>query len=93
MDYLEVVQKFINSREFFTYHGFVLSGLWVLLSSLAILLKKVNLKLHVLLFIVIDATTIFFAGAALWRVSSNFPTFSDWTLLKKAHVIGGNFIN
>lgn len=92
MDILQEVQNFINSKDFWLYHGFVLSGLWVLLSALAIMLKKINTQLHVLLFILIDATTIFFAGAALWRVSSSFSQFNEWPLLKKAHVSAGTYI-
>lgn len=93
MDILQEVQTFINSKDFWIYHGFVLSGMWVFLSALAILLKKVNTQLHVLLFILIDAITVFFAGAALWRVSASFHLFNEWPLLKKAHVCAGSSIS
>ena len=42
-----------------------------------------------LVFLIINFTTLFFAGSALYRVSASFSTFADWPLLKKGHVIGG----
>jgi hypothetical protein len=71
----------------------VLSGLWVLLSSFAILAKRFSTLLHACFFIVINATTIFFAGAALWRVSAGFDKFMEWPLLKKGHVSAGIYYN
>lgn len=89
MEYLTHVQEFIHSKEFWIYHGFVLSGLWLLASALGILVKKFSTQLHLLIFMIVDFTTIFFAGSALYRVSENFFSFTEWPLLKKGHVIGG----
>lgn len=89
MDILDQVSQFIHSKEFWTWHGFILSGFWVLLSAVGILVKKFSTQLHLLVFAVIDFTTLFFAGAALYRVSGGFANFAEWALLKKCHVIGG----
>lgn len=89
MDILGNIQEFIHSKEFWLYHGFVLSGLWLLASSLGIFLKRFSITLHLLVFFIVNATTIFFAGSALYRVSAGFPNFMEWPLLKKGHVIGG----
>lgn len=72
------------------YHGFVLSGLWVLGSAIGIFLKKFSTILHVLTFAIVDFTTLFFAGAALIRVGAHFDKFAEWAPLKQAHVAGGN---
>ncbi len=92
MSILEGVSDFIHSKDFWVWHGFVLSGFWVLLSAVGIFLKRFSTQLHLLIFAVIDFTTLFFAGAALYRVSAGFPNFADWTLLKKGHVIGGTYV-
>ena len=51
---MEGVINFINSKEFWIYHGFVLSGLWVLASAFAIFIKKYSKILHVMSFFTID---------------------------------------
>jgi hypothetical protein len=76
MDLLNPVRDFIFSKEFWIYHGFVLSGLWVLLSAIAIFVKRFSIQLHLLLFVIINFTTIFFAGAALYRVLPGFANFA-----------------
>lgn len=92
MDILHHVQEFIHSKEFWLWHGFVLSGLWVLGSALGIFVKRFSTQLHLLIFVIIDFTTLFFAGSALYRVSAGFSNFMDWPLLKKGHVTGGKGI-
>lgn len=69
------ISSFVYSPEFWAYHGFVLSGLWVILSAFAIAIKSKNTLLHVLSFAIIDFTTLFFAGAALFRVFPKFVNF------------------
>lgn len=86
---LEEVQTFLHSKQFWYWHGFVLSVLWVLVSAIGILAKRFNTKVHVLLFIIVDFTTVFFAGFALYRVSSGFSNFIEWSPLKQGHVVGG----
>lgn len=89
MDIVQEVQTFVFSSEFWIWHGFVLSFLWVIVSALAIFAKRFSLSLHLLLFVIVDFTTLFFAGAALYRVLPGFSSFADWSALKKAHVLGG----
>lgn len=62
-----------------------------MISAVAILAKRFNTNIHVFLFISINLTTIFFAGAAIYRVSANIGNFMNWPLLKKGHVLGGNY--
>lgn len=72
---MESITNFIHSKEFWLYHGFVLSGLWVLFSAFGIFIKKYNTLLHVLSFAIIDFTTLFFAGSALYRVAPHMSHF------------------
>lgn len=72
------------------WHGFVLSGLWILGSAFGILAKKFSTVLHLLTFVIINFTTLFFAGSALYRVATGVSNFMDWSLLKQAHVCAGN---
>ena len=65
------VAEFIASKEFWIWHGFVLSGLWVLGSALGIFFKRFSTTLHAMTFVIVDFTTLFFAGSALYRVSSH----------------------
>lgn len=92
MELLHSVKDFIYSNEFWMWHGFVLSFLWVIVSALAILSKRFSIQIHLTLFALVDFTTIFFAGSALYRVSGGFSSFSEWSTLKKAHVTGGKVI-
>lgn len=88
---LSDVNTFIRGDSFFKFHGLALGSLWLVGSVIAILLRKVNVTLHALLFFIIDATTAFFIIGAMLRV---YPLMQDrwdqWTLLKKGHFIGGN---
>ena len=79
------------SDKFWLYHGFVLSGLWVIGSALGIFFKKISTLLHVLTFAIVDFTTLFFAGAALARVSGHLDKFMEWTPIKQGHIAGGTF--
>lgn len=90
MDIITQLNEFIFSKQYWDYHGFVLSGLWVLVSAVAILAKKLNTTFHVFLFVMVDLLTIFFATTAIYRVSYNVHTFFEWSPLKQCHVIGGN---
>lgn len=89
---LEPVTAFIKGKEFFYYHGLVLSVGWLLLSVVAILLRKVSVQLHALLFFLIDASTAFFIIGGMIRV---YPYISvkwdEWSGLKKGHFIGGKY--
>ena len=70
----------------------MLSTSWIVLSVVAILLRKVSVLLHATLFFFIDFATAFFIIGAMIRV---YPYISvkwdDWSLLKKGHFIGGIF--
>jgi len=89
MDILNQLTEFIFSEQYWPAHGFVLSGLWVLVSAIAILAKRLNTTLHVLLFVIVDFTTLFFSITAIYRVSFSFDKFFEWTPLKQVHVVGG----
>lgn len=87
---LQPVDAFIRSDDFFHYHGLVLSTSWIILSVVAILLRKTSVYIHATLFFFIDVATAFFIIGGMIRV---YPYLSvkwdDWSLLKKGHFIGG----
>jgi hypothetical protein len=66
------VDSFIKGDSFFFYHGVVLASLWIVGSVVAILLRKVSVTLHALLFFVIDAVTAFFIVGGMLRVYPQF---------------------
>ena len=86
---MESVTKFIHSSDFWIYHGFVLSGLWVLASAFGIFIKRYSTILHVLTFASVDFTTLFFAGSALYRVFPHINHFMEWNIIKQGHIAGG----
>lgn len=67
----------------------MLTTLWVGVSFLGIFLKRFSTILHVLSFAIVDFTTLFFAGAALYKILPTLSTFAEWHWLKQAHVSGG----
>lgn len=74
------VTSFYTSSEFWWYHGWGLTGCWLVVATLAILVKKLvrgksGAVLHGLLFFVNDAVTLFLAGGALFRVYPNLSKF------------------
>ena len=70
---LEPVNAFIRSDDFFHYHGLVLSTSWIILSVVAILLRKVSVLIHATLFFLIDVATAFFIIGAMIRVYPYLP--------------------
>ena len=86
----EQVHNFVTSDQFWYYHGFVLTTLWVVVATMGIILKRYNTVLHVLSFAIVDFTTLFFAGAAFYNVYPYFQYFNEWPTIKKGHIIGGN---
>jgi len=91
--YIDQANTFIHSDDFFYYHGIILISLWFFGSIIAILMRKVSIIGHALLFNIVDFTTSFFIIGAMIRV---YPHISDrwdqWSLLKKGHFIGGILI-
>ena len=83
---------FIQSKEFFYYHGLVMSLLWFFASPIGILLRKVSVYLHATVFFLIDVTTAFFIVGALIRVYPYFGYFTSWPLIKQAHISAGIYI-
>ena len=56
-------------------------------------IKKYNTLVHVLTFAIVDFTTLFFAGAALYRVSGHLDKFAEWNPIKQGHIAGGTTSN
>ena len=92
MEILNEVHSFILSDKFWYYHGWVLTGLWVVAATLGIIFKRINLTiLHVITFAVVDFTTIFFAGSAFYKLYPYLDGFWDFPTFKQGHIAGGNF--
>jgi glucose dehydrogenase len=75
MEVIDKIVSFVNGSEFFWYHGYGLTFLWIVACTVAILAKKINLYLHALLFFVTDVLTIFLVGGAFYRY---LPKFGQW---------------
>ena len=88
---LSTISEFIFSKDFWFYHGWFLTFLWVLLSLAGITIKKYNITLHLLSFAIVDYITLFFGGAGLYRVWTKGVSFWEWPLIKQIHIVGGNF--
>jgi len=93
---MEVITKplldFFNSPDFFWYHGYGLTTLWILASTFAILFKKVSIYLHAFCFFLIDVSTMLLVGGAFYRYLPKFASWTEWTLVRQMHVFGGKFI-
>lgn len=83
------IEEFIRHKDFFYYHGVVLTFLWFVLSTIGILLRKVSKQLHALAFFVVDVVTAFFIIGAIIRVYPYLSRFDSWSFVKKCHIIGG----
>ena len=87
---VDQASTFIASPNFFYYHGLVLATLWFFAVNLAILMRSLSRTLHGLCFFAIDVTTAFFIIGALLRVWHHIDKFTEWSLIKQGHVIGGS---
>jgi hypothetical protein len=81
--------NFIQGDTFFYYHGITLAALWFIAANVAILLRKASTLLHGMAFFMIDVISLFFSGAAIYRVYPKLDTFASWPILVQGHVIGG----
>lgn len=77
MSTLDQVLSFIQGPDFFWYHGYGLTAIWIVAVTIAILAKKINIYVHALLFWIVDMTTIFLVGGAFYRYLIN-DRFSQW---------------
>lgn len=91
MEVFDKIASFVAGADFFWYHGYGLTFLWIVASTIGILAKKINIYLHALLFFVIDVSTVFLVGGAFYRYLPKFASYSEWTLVKQLHIFGGNF--
>ena len=72
---MEQVKSFVHSPDFWKWHGFVLSVLWLFGSSLGIYFKKKSVKLHLLTYFVVDYVSLFFMGAAIYLIYPRLHKF------------------
>ena len=91
MEYIDQLQVLHKRTDFFEYHGFVLTACWIIACSVAIFMKRINVYIHAMLFFFIDVTSLYFITGAWLRVYPHIDTFNEWSLIKKGHIIGGNF--
>lgn len=72
MSTLQELDAFIHTQDFWFYHGWILTTLWVFCSLFGMYIRKHNLKLHLLSFFIVDWSTVFWGGAALYRLWNKF---------------------
>jgi hypothetical protein len=94
MQLLSEAASFFSSYDFWWWHGWGLTGCWLITSFIAILLKKLvsgmlGAILHGLLFFINNALTLFLAAGAFYRVYPNLSKFNEWSLLKQSHIFAG----
>jgi len=85
-----MIRRFVNSESFFWWHGYGLTTLWIVASTVGILAKRINIYLHALMFLLIDVSTIFLVGGAFYIYLPKFATYTEWTIVRQLHIFGGN---
>ena len=93
MDILDQVSAFVNGKNFFWYHGYGLTFIWIVASVIGILVKKINIYLHAIIFFLVDVSTLFLVGGAFYRYLPKFSGAAEWTLVKQLHIFGGIIFN
>jgi hypothetical protein len=92
MEVLDKIAQFVNGDGFFWWHGYGLTFLWIVASTVGIVVKKINVYLHALVFFLVDVSTLFLAGGAVYRYLPRFAGYAEWTLVRQLHIFGGKFI-
>jgi len=85
-------EAFLMGPDFFYYHGVVLTLLWFVVCNIGILMRKVSLILHALIFFLVDVTTVLFSVGALCRVYPYLDRFTSWSPIKQGHIVGGIYL-
>lgn len=90
------VVAFTTSSDYWFYHGWGLTILWVVFAFFGLLIRKVlrgqwSKWIHIGVFILVDYTSLFLELTALYRVWPRIAggTFVEWPILKTAHVAFG----
>lgn len=52
-------------------------------------MKRVNIYLHALCFFLIDVSTLFLVGGAIYRYLPRFASAGEWSTVKQVHIFGG----
>ncbi len=86
---MDQIVTFVNGKDFFFYHGYGLTLIWVVASVIGVLMKKVNIYLHALCFFLIDVSTLFLVGGAIYRYLPRFASAGEWSTVKQVHIFGG----
>lgn len=68
LEIVEFGKQFVFSEEFWKYHGYILSGLWLGLSGVGVAVKSRSVVAHLLIFAIVDYSTLFLGGGAIIRV-------------------------
>lgn len=90
MDFIiKPLTEFYNRPDFFWFHGYGLTTLWILASVFAILFKKISVYLHALCFFIIDVSTMFLIGGAIYRYLPKFASWQSWETIRQVHIFGG----
>ncbi len=77
---LQIAIDFIHSDNFWRWHGFVLSILWMLGSAIGITLKKKKLNYHIAIFFLVDYVSLFFMATAIYLIVPRLHEFWSWNL-------------
>ena len=85
---------FLTSKDFWDFHGYGLSFLWLVMSTVAISIRYIKGKptklIHAALFIIIDYATLYLGAGVIYRYWGKISTsFFKWSLLKQAHAVFG----
>lgn len=95
-DLVNQVKHFVSDDQgFWVYHGYGLTFLWLILSTFAICIRSykgaTTKWVHVIVFVIIDYTTLFLAGGVIYRYWGRlYSEFSGWSLIQQIHAIGGS---
>lgn len=77
LEIVELGKKFVLTEEFWKYHGYVLSLLWLGLSGVGVAVKSKSVFAHLLVFAIVDYGTLFLGGAALYRIYDHVENYTE----------------
>jgi hypothetical protein len=84
----------LNDEQFWFYHGYGLTFLWIVFATFGIAIRGLKNKYtkwtHILIFVLIDYITLFLGGGVIYKYWGDLlSNFKNWSVLTQIHAILG----
>jgi hypothetical protein len=79
----------LHSSDFWRWHGFVLSGLWLFGSTVSTVMKQSKMKYHHIPHLIVDYVSFIFMAVSVYLMVPQLHLLMKGSNMQIIHVVGG----